>query len=437
MKNKTSLHILSVLVVLMAPMAHVFAEFVPLEYKNKVYEEAIHTVILQQNGSEERLPVVKLGRTEGLLLRFDELRPDNDYYQYKFIHCSSDWKPSPLQTFDFIEGEPFKNIDDFDFSQNTYFDYTFYSLTFPHRDMMPKLSGNYLLVVYRNFDEDDIVLSQRFMVIDEVFSIEGFIDRSNVVEHRLKKQQVNFTVNADNYEIPNPMLDINAVILQNANWNTALFNIKPRFINRGMLRFNYDKETDFWGGNEFRFFDIRSLRTMSQGVERKYFDEFNRPVAKLFKEKTRLGQTYLEYLDYNGKMVLDNRDGAGRNPNISSDYVMVKFTFNNPSGELPMPVYIFGELSNWELNDDYRMVYDPKTYSYHCSVLLKQGYYSYWYVTPSDSDPSKPDLSYTEGNHFQTENDYHILIYHKNQFQRYDELLASTRLSSAGPQKRD
>jgi hypothetical protein len=435
--KKPLTHTLLSIVFMFLLNTNIFGAKLPIEYKNKIYEEAIHTVILQQNGSEERFAVVGLGKTGQLFLRFDELRPENDYYQYKYIHCTYDWKPSGLQFFDFIEGSPFGNVEDFEFSQNTYFRYTHYRLSFPQRDMLPKISGNYLLVVYRNFDEDDIILTQRFMVVNEVFKIEGYVDRSNQVQYRFQKQEIDFKVQTDNYEIPNPMMDINAVILQNVNWNTAIMGLKPRFINRGVFDFNYDKENNFWGGNEFRMFDIRSLRTMSPGVERKFFDEENRPVARLFKERSRATEPYLQYLDYNGKMVLDNRDGGGRDPNVSSDYVKVEFKYINPGGELPQPIYIYGELSNWELNDDFRMFYDPKTNAYYCDALLKQGYYSYWYVIPDKEDETKPDLRLTEGNHFQTENDYHVMIYHRNQFLRYDELLGTARLSSAGQQKRD
>jgi hypothetical protein len=417
--------------------SHVFAAHVDIEYSNKTYEEAIHSVVLQQLGSEERLPIISLGTINGLQLRFDELRPENDFYQYKFVHCSSQWEPSNLQMFDFIEGEPFGNVEHFEFSQNTYFQYTFYQLIFPQPSMKLKLSGNYLLVVYRNFDEEDIILTRRFMVVNEVFNIDGFVERSSMVHHRNTMQQINFKVNADNYEIPNPMLDIHAVILQNINWNTAIYGLKPRFINRGELNFNYDKETNFWAGNEFRFFDIRSLRNMSDGVKKKYFDNKNRPVAELFLDKSNVGLPYLQFIDYNGKFVLDNRDGGGRNPNTSSDYVMVQFRFSNPSGELDKPVYIFGELSDWELKDDFRMVYDPNLRLYYGELFLKQGYYSYWYVTPDETNQNSPNLSLTEGNHFQTENDYHVLVYHRNQFLRYDELLGSSRLSSAGIQRRD
>ncbi|MCZ2129556.1 MAG: DUF5103 domain-containing protein [Bacteroidia bacterium] len=408
----------------------------PLEYKNKTYEEAIMTVILQKTGTEERIPLVSMSNPIGALtLRFDELRPENDYYQYKYIHCSANWTPSELHTFDYIDGAQSENIDNYGFSQNTYFQYTSYSLTFPTENMRLKLSGNYLLVVYRNYDENDIILTQRFMVVNDIANIDAIVERSSEVEYRMKKQEIDFTVKYDNYEIPNPMTDINAVILQNTNWTTAIYGLKPRFVNNGVLDYNYNAENNFWGANEFRYFDIRSLRTMSPSVQRKYIDEYNRPVAELYKEKTRATDPYLEYLDYNGKIVLDNKDGSGRDPNISSDYVQVKFYYINPGGELNTPLYIFGELTNWELKDDYKLVYDKSKNLYYCEATLKQGYYSYWYVTPSANASETINLSLTEGNYYQTENTYTILIYHKNQFLRYDELIGYTQLSSSGKQK--
>lgn len=414
----------------------VFAAKVPLKYDNAVYEDAIYSVLLQQNGSEERLPMVSLGQSNSLLLRFDELRSENDYYQYRFIHCSQNWEPSDLQALDYIEGNFYENLETFSFSQNTYFQYTHYQILFPPRTMKPKLSGNYLLVVYRNFDESDIILSRKFVVIDEKVVVEGSISQSSQVEFRFTKQEVDFVVKYENVEIPNPLLDVHAVILQNVNWNTAIYNLKPRFLNRGVMDFNYDKENNFWGVNEFRFFDLRSLRNASPGVRSKYFDEMKRPVAELFLQRSRKGQTYLFDRDFNGKMVLENNDGSGRDPNISSDYVKVEFHYKSHYGELEKPIYVFGELTDWKIKEEFQLQYDKSSDKYYCEALLKQGYYSYWYVTPEEDKPMFPNLADTEGSHFQTENDYHVLIYHKNQFLKYDELIGVARFSSAGAQKR-
>jgi hypothetical protein len=58
--------------------------------------------------------------------------------------------------------------------------------------------------------------------------------------------------------------------------------------------------------------------------------------------------------------------------------------------------------------------------------LLKQGYYNYHYVTaiPSaDGEKMHASLDFTEGNHWETENAYHVLIYHREIGIRYDRLV--------------
>ena len=67
------------------------------------------------------------------------------------------------------------------------------------------------------------------------------------------------------------------------------------------------------------------------------------------------------------------------------------------------------------------MKYWPDYQMYSGSALLKQSYYNYHYVMKDKE--GNLEYSFTEGNHQETENDYTILVYHKNQFYQYDELI--------------
>ena len=55
------------------------------------------------------------------------------------------------------------------------------------------------------------------------------------------------------------------------------------------------------------------------------------------------------------------------------------------------------------------MKYNSSTSAYECTLLLKQGWYDYQYVVES------PDLppNYFEGGHFETQNNYEVLVYNK------------------------
>ncbi len=69
------------------------------------------------------------------------------------------------------------------------------------------------------------------------------------------------------------------------------------------------------------------------------------------------------------------------------------------------------------------MKYNEKEGAYIASVILKQGYYNYQYVFVDDSIRT-PDISFIEGNHYETENEYVVLVYHKGFGSRFDKLTA-------------
>ena len=81
------------------------------------------------------------------------------------------------------------------------------------------------------------------------------------------------------------------------------------------------------------------------------------------------------------------------------------------------------------LSDRFKMEYDELNGLYKASVLLKQSYYNYLYVLKDQE--GKLDYSFTEGSHFETENDYTILVYHKNVYYGYDELIGISQKNSA------
>ncbi len=394
---------------------------VPIQYKNFEYEPGIKTVLLTQHNSFERFPAIDLNSTQQLELIFDEMKTENDNYQFTFIHCSANWELSYLRPNEYIAGNFFENVNNYRFSSTTFQVYTHYSIVFPSNDMKPKLSGNYILKVYRNFDETDIVLTQRFMVVEDKYIINGIANSATMPSLRNTMQEIDFWVDLGDNIVANPLIDVKSTIMQNLRWDNAIFDLKPRFINGRKLDYNYEEGNLFEAGNEFRYFDIRSLRFLSFNVRRKYIENNIKNVV-LYSDNTKMNLPYLQTIDFNGKRVIDNRDGALKG-DIEGDYCSVLFTFI--SDKLNKDVYIFGELSDWQMKDEFKMEWNENFGQYEATVVLKQAYYNYYYVTPKKDDPTKIDLSYTEGNHSGDENDYYIMTYNKNPFMQYDELLGT------------
>lgn len=412
-----------ILVFLVMASANLFAQ--TKVYDNTNYDDKIATVILQKDiNIYDPLPIINLGAGSQLQLSFDMLSPTNEFFNYSFIHCDRNWQPSDLQPMEYVSGQTMGEITDFKFSTNTLTRYTHYTVKFPDNQMQITKSGNYIIKVYRNFNEEDVLLTRRFMVVDNQTKIEANVKSATLAEKRFTHQEVDFTVDYEGFEIPNPFLDVNVTILQNNSWNNAIYNLKPLFVNGNELSFNYETENLFPGTNEFRFFDIRSLRFFSNNVIKKYTDSVQNGVLR--PEEARGHLNYVRWLDYNGKRDIMNDDGV--NIVEDGDYAMIHFYLKandlNDQGD----IYVYGELSDWQLKEKFKMKYFPEYSMYGVSTLLKQSYYNYHFVLKDKE--GNIDYTFTEGNHQETENDYTILIYHKNVFYGYDEIIGATTRNS-------
>ena len=108
---------------------------VPIQYNNVQYEPGIKTVLMTQYNSYERFPAIDLNSSQQLELIFDELKSENDNYQFTFVHCTSNWELSYLRPNEYIAGSFFENVTNYHFSTTTFQVYTHYSIVFPkHRN---------------------------------------------------------------------------------------------------------------------------------------------------------------------------------------------------------------------------------------------------------------------------------------------------------------
>jgi hypothetical protein len=65
------------------------------------------------------------------------------------------------------------------------------------------------------------------------------------------------------------------------------------------------------------------------------------------------------------------------------------------------------------------------------TAFLKQGYYNYTYISVNDNKPS--DKFELEGDYWETENAYTILIYYKSFTDRSDQLIGVSRIPTESP----
>lgn len=399
-----------------------------LRYEDYIYKPYIKTVQLHEVSWEFSLPLIKFNAGEQLELSFDDLEADKKQYSLTIIHCDAKWNPSDLIISEYIQGFFDLNLLNFNFSINTLQKYTHYSIIFPTANMQLTKSGNYLVYVYLNGDKNKPILSRRFMVYDEKVSVIGNIRQAVGNDEQYEKQHLDFSVMNTSYNITNSHVDLKVVLTQNYRWDNAVYDIKPTFNTPTELTYSLDDASTFNGGNEFRFFDTRSLRTYTERVKNIYKDSLNKNHVELMNDENRSYLGYIFYNDINGGFLIKNKDLA-MNQDIEADYVWINFfmPFDNPTPEGNF--YVLGKLTNWKLDKVNRMTYNYKRGGYECELYVKQGYYNYIYAFLKDKDRAG-DETLTEGNHWETENDYIIYVYHRARGTYYDQLIGMRKFNS-------
>ncbi len=398
-------------------------------YGDFIHKNNIRTVLFNQKDFELSDPIIRLNTNDKLILRFDDLDADYKNYYYTIIHCDAHWNPSELREFEYIEGFYEDQIRDFRRSANTRMSYTHYHIEFPSHNLRPTLSGNYILKVFIDGDRENVAFTRRFMVFEERITIDGHVQQANLVRYRDRKQQIMFNINLGNYRIANPFRELKVLITQNGRWDNAIRHIDPKSIMGSTLVYDYEDKTLFEGGNEFRRFDIRSLRHPSERVNdiqssRRHWDVF------LSADYRRSFHRYVSDNDINGRFQIKTLDA--RNDKIEADYAWVHFHLPMESTIPTGHVYVMGALTDWTFTEENRMNYNYGEKAYELSLLIKQGYYNYKYAILEEENETA-DIIYTEGSHSMTENDYSIFVYHREPGDLYDRLVGIGHLNSAIP----
>jgi hypothetical protein len=394
-----------------------------LLFTNHIYDDRIKSVQLYQERWNLSYPILKLNSNDKLVFHFDLLDEQADSYSYAFIHCDKDWNRSDIFPNDYTDGFAENPVEDYQSSFNTTVSYTHYRIAFPNDRVRLKLSGNYILVIYNAYREEEPVITQRFIVTEDAVKINPDVHRPQMGADKNTQQQVDFTVTYPGLSFSDPFRNIYAFILQNGRWDNAKRNLKPDFFGVNELKFNSLSDKNiFQGGNELRYFDIKSLRYQTEYVKGIDFMNYSYNVL-LFPSDNREFKPYFYWQDFNGKYYIAVQEG--KKFDIDADYVYVHFTLPSNQFIEGGNIYVSGGLNNWAFNKYNQMIFNPEKEQYECTMLLKQGWYNYEYayLKPGGSDGT---ASLFEGSHYETENDYIILIYYRNPQDRYDRVVGTT-----------
>ena len=381
----------------------------------------IKTVSFMDNG-QNVIPVFKLG--ESFELNFDDLFGNEANYYYEIIHCDYNWVPSDIPKQEYLKGLDNQRIIDYSNSFNCLQLYSHYQLNIPNQFTQLALSGNYIIKILN--EDRDVVFSRKFIIYEDIANVRLQVNRGRNISTIESKQNLDFSITSKSLTFQNPLQNVKVLLLQNRQFTTGIKNIAPQYTIGNELVYKYDSETQFWGGNEFRFFDNKEIRNAANNVAKissngAIYNSF------LFTDEARVNLPYSFTLDANGNFVVRNLNAA--NNKIEADYAWVYFSLSAPSFRLDKDIYINGMFNNYALTPENKMEYNEKKNLYEKALLIKQGFTNYQYVV-ADTKGKIDQENSIDGNFFQTENEYEIIVYYRENTQRYDRVIGFVAINS-------
>jgi hypothetical protein len=389
---------------------------------DKIYKNFIHSVKLFKAGDLFSYPVINLNKGEELNLYFDDLEGGVKNYSYIIQLCNADWTPTDLHPLDYIRGFQTNRITTYRNSSIAFTRYTSYYARLPDRNSLPIRSGNYLLKVYLDADTSKLAFTKPFFVVDTKSSVALQVRQPFSGSMFRTHQKVQAIVQVDPRLNVFGQQDLKVVLMQNYSWTTALYQQRPSIYRQNYFEYTDESSTCFPAGRQWQWLDLRSLRLMSDRMERldkqpTRTDVFVKPDGE------RRQQNFYTYRDINGLYTIETTDNV--NPFWQADYAYVHFRFI-PPGNRPFTgrdIYVYGELTQYAFNEKTKMIFNEDLGIYEITLLLKQGFYNYTYVTvPTDKLPMA-GYDFPEGNYWDTDNAYQILVYYRSFGGRSDELI--------------
>ncbi len=394
-------------------------------YTDSIYSSRIKTVQLYNQDKEGSLPVIQLGSGEKLVLAFDDLSGQTSNFYYTLEHCDALWNSSRLTPAEYLQNFTEDQIINYKYSTGTYQKYVHYELIFPNANIVPKYAGNYILKVYQDADPQKVVLTRRLYVLNPRVTATASVVPSNNPQLRQTNQKLNFTIDYGNLRVQNPATDMRVLVMQNYRPDVTLLNTKATYIRGTQLVFNDVNINDFAGLNEFRYFDMRTLKAGAHGISQIIRDTAN--VVLLNRDANRDGQPYEFQFDNNGNFFILNQDGNDKR--VDADYAWVNFSLRADQFTIAGKVYVAGQFNNYKADAGSALNYDSASGLFTGALLLKQGVYDYQYIYADAT--GRRNAAAIEGSHYETGNDYQLFIYYRPPGARWEELAGFYQLSTA------
>ena len=377
----------------------------------QIFNRNIKTLTLTVDDDPTLPPYLLYASRQYIDIEWDEMSHDYKRYRYHIDHCDWDWNMTDgIFESDYLEGLNDQLVEDFEKSFNTTQIYTHYRLRVPSKEIRLRLSGNYRVLIYEEDEEDTPVLEARFCIYEREAGIIAQLSSNTDIDFNDRHQQMTLSIGYGSLAVIDPEQELKVVVMQNRRWDSRVEGLVPNVRKPNGIEFTHNRNLIFPAGNEYHRFEILDVHRTATGVDRiDWFEPYYH--ATLFPAVIDHSYSYTE--DQNGVYVVRSSDNY--DDWTTAEYVVVHFFLESPRLE-GGDVYVSGWWAGQTFNPDCKMEYDEARECYHAAILLKQGYYSYEFIQKDGL------MQRTMGSFYETENEYEVLVYFRQQGARYDRL---------------
>lgn len=365
-------------------------------------------------------PIITLGEANRIIISFDQLAEDVTYLQYRIVHCDANWMPSQLSELEYLDSSNLYNVHDYAYSSSTFAHYVNYRISLPNDQVQLTKSGNYVVIITPEYSSE-VVAHACFSVTERCVQVAANATSRTDIGYNDEYQQLDVVVSHPYFNIQSPFNDLKVVVSQNGRRDNEITTTRPLRVMGSEIFFEHNRDLIFTAGNEYRRYENVSISYPGMNVVGyEYYEPYYHTFLQT--DYPRNGMNYLFDQTQHGRYVV--RESSAEDSDLEADYMAVHFTLATDK-IMGGNVYIDGELTHHIYDDNSMMQYNNETQQYEKTLLLKQGSYNYMYTFVPDG-ARQATLSRTEGNYYETINEYVVKVYHRPPGARYDRLIGTT-----------
>lgn len=305
-----------------------------------IFDDAFHTLRIDVNGNYMAPPVLLIDSGDQLTISFDEITESNSYLRYSLVHCNANWTESSLVESEFLDGFNFGDVDDYEYSQMTATHYVNYRITLPNDRFRFKISGNYLIRVYRDDAPDTTLLQARFMVSESTATVDADVLSVTDIDYNDAHQQVSVRVDATDAGVEDVFNDMMVYVSQNGRLDNEVMVRQPLRVSGKTAYYEHLRPLIFPAGNEYRRMETVSTTYPGMNIESvDYHDPFYH--ATVATDYPRSADKYAYDRTQNGRFFI--REYNSSQSDIEGDYVVTHFSLDAP--EHRVNIYFLTEIS--------------------------------------------------------------------------------------------